>query len=61
MVSVSEKHIETMRDAPFIVSRFPGLAHDLSRKGLLQWKEGAWRLTPAGHDIMAVFETKRAA
>ncbi len=61
MVTLSEKHIETMRDAPFIVARFPGLAHDLSRKGLLQWKEGAWRLTPAGDDILAAHEPRRAA
>lgn len=52
-MTLSEKHMQTLREAPFIVGRFPGLAHDLCRKGLLHWDDGAWRLTPAGQAWLA--------
>lgn len=47
-MTLTDKHIETLRDAPFILGRHPGIAQDLCRQGLLRWLDGAWRLTPAG-------------
>jgi hypothetical protein len=60
-MTLTDKHIETMREAPFVIGRYPGLSHDLCRKGLMRWHEGAWRLTPEGMEMLAAMNTDKAA
>ncbi|HTH17819.1 MAG TPA: hypothetical protein VL974_14265 [Magnetospirillum sp.] len=52
-MTLTDKHIETLKDAPFILGRFPGISHDLCRKGLLRWVDGAWHLTLEGRQVLA--------
>ena len=61
MMTLTENHIETMKEAPFVIGRFPGLTHELCRKGLMRWTEGAWRLTHAGEEVLAQAKTAEAA
>lgn len=60
-MTLTENHIETMKEAPFVIGRFPGLTHDLARKGLMRWSEGAWRLTHAGQETLDSLKTAEAA
>lgn len=60
-MTLSEKHIETMREAPFVIGRYPGLSHELCRLGLMRWTEGAWRLTHAGEETLTKLLPSRAA
>lgn len=47
-MSLSPVHIETLKSAPFVIPPVADVPHDLCRRGLLQWAEGAWRLTEQG-------------
>lgn len=60
-MTLTDNHIATMKEAPFVIGRFPGLTHELARKGLMRWSEGAWRLTHAGQEVLSTMETGAAA
>jgi hypothetical protein len=61
IMTLNDQHIETMREAPFIIGRFPGLAHELCRNGLMHWADGAWRLTRDGERALAALNADKAA
>jgi hypothetical protein len=52
-MKLTDEHVKTLKRAPFIIGELPGVPHELCRKGLLEWTDGAWRLTPAGHEALA--------
>ena len=52
-MKLTDEHVKTLKRAPFIIPEIPHIPHDLCRKGLLEWAEGAWRLTDAGHRALA--------
>lgn len=61
MMTLTDKHLETLKEAPFVIGRYPGLSHDLCRKGLMHWAEGAWRLTQSGQALLDELVSERAA
>lgn len=52
-MTFTQQHIETLKSAPFVIAPVAGVPHELCRKGLLAWSDGAWRLTGAGRAILA--------
>lgn len=60
-MTLTEKHMETMAEAPFVIARYPGLSQELCRRGLMRWTDGAWRLTSAGEEALAGHRAARAA
>lgn len=59
-MTLTEDHIETLKDSPFIIGRFPGLAHELCRMGLMEWVDKAWRLTDAGQAALSARQAERS-
>ena len=60
-MTLTSEQIATLMQAPFILSPMPDVPHELCRKGLLAWHEGAWRLTAAGELALAEIQCVRAA
>lgn len=60
-MTLTNVQLDTLKQAPFILSPMPDVPHDLCRKGLLAWSEGAWRLTEAGQAALAEVECAQAA
>ncbi|MCR6632301.1 MAG: hypothetical protein NVV74_20900 [Magnetospirillum sp.] len=52
-MTLTQTHIDTLKSAPFVIAPVANIPHDLCRKGLLVWSEGAWRLTEAGQAFLA--------
>lgn len=60
-MTLTERHIETLKSAPFILAPASADPHELCRQGLLSWSEGAWRLTGAGRAFLESLAVADAA
>lgn len=59
-MTLSKSALETLTRAPFVIPTGADDPHDLCRKGLMAWADGAWRLTESGRAVLAAQDSAEA-